>query len=519
MESNSRTQNSVFNVSSNLIIYMIKTFLNFIARTIFIRVLGELYLGVNGLLTNILSMLSLAEMGFSVAISFGLYKPLAEKDNKQISALMTFFKKVYNVVGVIIIVVGIVLYFFIDKLIPEYKDLSNISIIYFLYLINTASTYFIAYKEILITANQKYYKLTKINIVFTVLLYTLQIIGLIIFKNFIVYLLIQFIVQILQKIWTNKFITKEYSQIDYNSKEEIQEKSYQNIKKNVKASFLHKIGDYCINGTDNIIISSFINVVTVGIYSNYTTIITMVNNIITMAYNNLTASVGNLLVKEKEKCLEVFLKLDFLAYLLYGFSGVVMLGVINEFITLWVGEKYLLQDITVLLICFNFFLAGTRLASNIVKTAAGLQNEDKYVPIIQSVVNLFISIILVKEIGINGVIIGTIISSILPCLYRPYIIYKKVFECGLSQYMCKYYFKYILVLIIDMIIIYFLSINIKLSGFLKLILLGIISSVIFVISIVIFFRKYKEYKYWYQILKEILTKLRKIILKLSKVKK
>lgn len=512
MKENSRTKNSVFNASSNLITYIIKTILSFVARTIFIKTLGELYLGVNGLLTNILSMLSLAELGVSAAISYSLYKPLAENNKEQISALMSFYKKVYNIVGCVIAVGGCILYLFLDKLIPEYKDLPNISIIYFLYLINTVSTYFVAYKEILITADQKYYKLTKINVTFTVLLYILQIIGLLIFKNFIVYLLIQFTTQILQKVFTNRFITKNYSDIDYNSKTKIEPEAYNLIKKNVKATFFHKIGDYCINGTDNIIISSFINVVTVGLYSNYTTIITMVNTIITMVYNNLTASVGNLLVKDKEKSLGVFLKLDFLAFMLYGFSSVILLGAINPFIQIWIGEKYVMHYITTILICFNFFFSGTRLASYVVKTAAGLQYADKFVPIIQSAINLVVSIALVQFWGIDGVIIGTIASSILPCLYRPYVIYKNVFKSKLRPYMIKYYFKYIIVTIINIGIIAFINNYIKFSGILGIILAIVISITIFGVSIMLCFRRYDEFKYWKELIKNI---MKKILMKLK----
>lgn len=509
MKENSRTKNTVFNISSNVLIYFIKTILSFITRTVFIKVLGELYLGVNGLLTNVLSMLSLAELGISSAISFSLYKPLAENDNKQVSILMSFFKKVYSIIGLIVFILGIILFFFLDKIIPEYNQIKNIGIIYFLYLINTVSTYYIAYKEILITADQKSYRLTKINVFFTSIFYIMQIIILLIFKNFISYLVVQFFIQIVQKIITNKFITKEYSEIDYNIKEKLPESTSNEIKKNVKAMFLHKIGDYCINGTDNIIISKFINVVTVGLYSNYLTLINMINAIITMIYNNITASFGNLLVREnKEKSLEIFKKLDFSAFILYSFCGILFANLGNIFINIWIGEKYLLDRVTVILLSFSFFFTGTRNASSVVRNAAGLYDKDKFVPIIQSIINLIISIVLSINMGINGVILGTIISSILPCFYRSYILYKNIFKDDYLKYLKEYYIKYILFFIFDLLLIVYVSNKIKINGILGLLVLVLVSIILYSIGIIIVFRNYKEFKYLKELFKNLLEKVK-----------
>ena len=509
MKDNSRTKNSIFNISSNISTYFIKIILSFITRTIFIKVLGELYLGVNGLLTNVLSMLSLAELGISSAISFSLYKPLAENDIRQISILMSFFKRVYSIIGCIVSLLGIILFFFLDKIIPEYNQIPNLDIIYFLYLINTVSTYYVAYKEILITADQKAYKLTKINIFFTSILYIIQIIVLLVFKNFIFYLLTQFFIQITQKIATNKFITKEYEKVDYNIKEKLSEDTSGEIKKNVKAMFLHKIGDYCINGTDNIIISTFINVVTVGLYSNYLTLINMINTIITMIYNNITASFGNLLVSNnKEKSLEVFKKLDFSAFILYSFFGILFANLGNIFIEIWIGNEYLLSQTTVVLLSFSFFFTGTRVASSVARNAAGLYDKDKFVPIIQSVINLVISIALSIYIGIDGVILGTIISSILPCFYRSYILYKNIFKKSYLTYLKEYYIKYILFFVFDVVLIVYISNKIAISGISGLLILTLLTIFIYLIGIIVVFKKYNEFKYLLDIVKNFLKKFK-----------
>lgn len=502
MKETGRTKNTVFNVSSNLIIYIIKNLLSFVLRTIFIKILGEMYLGVNGLLTNVLSMLSLAELGVSSAISFCLYKPLAKEDNKKVSSIMVFLKRAYELIGLLVLIFGIILYFFLGKIVKEYDSIPNLNIIYILYLINTVSTYYTAYKEILITADQKSYKLTKINIIFTILLYGVQIASLILFKSFIIYLVVQFLIQIVQKIITNYYITKQYKNINFKTTEKIDETTLYTIKKNVKAMVFHKVGDYCVNGTDNIIISQFINVGTVGLYSNYGMITSMLNSIIAIMYNNITASFGNLLVeKDNKKSLDTFKIIDFIGFIIYSFCGVMFSVLGTRFIQMWIGNKYILETPTVILIGFSFFFTGTRMASTVVRNASGLYNEDKWVPILQSVINLILSVIFVKMIGLSGVVLGTICSSILPNIYRIYILYKKVFKEKYSEYLFKYYIPYIIIFICILAISYSICNNIQILGVLGFLISFFITLIIYVTCVYMFFKKYKEFEYLKNIIK------------------
>ena len=243
----SRTKSSIFNVGTGIFNIITKTIITFITRTIFIRILGETYLGLNGLLTNILSMLSIAELGIGTAISFNLYKPIANKNYEKINKLMAFYKKSYKVIGIVILVSGSILIPFLNIILGDNINIENVYLIYILYLICTASTYFIGYKEVLIIADQKNYKLTKINFIFDILLNALQIIVLLISKNFIMYLVVQILIEYTRRIIINMFISKEYSNINFHSKEKLDEEDKNVLTKNVKAMFLHKIGDYCIN--------------------------------------------------------------------------------------------------------------------------------------------------------------------------------------------------------------------------------------------------------------------------------
>ena len=492
-----RTKKSFLNIGSNFFIMMVKTILTFVTRTVFIHYLGEEALGLNGLFTNVLSMLSLAELGVSTAINFSLYQPLSNKDNKKISELMSFYRKAYTVIGIVIGIVGIIIIPFLKYIINDINSIDNVYLIYILYLINTVSTYFIAYKETLINADQKNYKLAGIQFIGLVALNIFQIIFLIITKSFIVYLIIQFITLFIQRVVTNRYITKKYSNIDFNCKEKVEKKDLQIIIKNVKAMFLHKIGDYCINSTDNLIISAFINVATVGIYSNYLTIINLLNNFINMIYNGLGASLGNLVATESDdKKEEIFKKMNFIAFCIYGLCSVCMINVFNDFIKIWIGEKYCLSLSIVIMIVINFYLTGMRVPSSTMKSSAGLFDVDKYTPIIQSIINLVASIILVQKIGLIGVLIGTFISSIaIPSWQRPYLIYKYVLKRSSKGYFIEF-FKNIIILVF----FFFLALTINNliifnNLYIQFVLKGIITASIFVISIIIIYRKTDEFKY------------------------
>ena len=513
-----RTKNSLYNILSNVFVYFEKYVLTFIVRTIFIKTLGATYLGVNGLLSNVLSMLSLAELGIGTAISFNLYKPLAQKDAKTVSSLMTFYKKAYNIIGIIVALVGMIVFLFLNFIIKDAENIPHLKIIYILFLINTVSTYYTSYKEILIIADQKYYKLTKINVIYTFILNIFQIIVLIIFKNFIMYLIVQFFIQILQKLAINKKIGELYENVDFKSEEKISDNIMTEIKKNVRAMVVHKVGDYCINGTDNIIISSFINVIEVGIYSNYTMIVNAINSIIITIYNSMTASFGNLLVENNNiKAESTFRKLEFIEYILYSTFSMIFISSLNLVIELWIGKEYVFSEEVVWLISFNFFLTGTRMAITIVRNSAGEYDKDKYIPIFQSIINIVISILGAKKWGIFGVVLGTVISSVLPCIYRPYIIYKYVFKKDFKKYFVNTYLKYISVFVITSILI--INIKIKISNiYMRLIVNMCITIILQIIINIVIFKKTSEFDYCVKVLKDTCIKFIRKVQKNEKCK-
>ncbi|MBZ9636928.1 lipopolysaccharide biosynthesis protein [Clostridium sp. FP1] len=491
--------NIIFNLGSTFITYI----LSFVSRSIFIYTLGAQYLGVNGLFSNILMMLSLAELGIGTAINFSLYKPIAQKDNNKISTLMTFYRKAYSLIGCIVAVFGFILMFFLHYIIKDANTIENLRTIYLLYLFSTVSGYFLSYKTTLVSAYQKEYTLVPINVAMSAITILGQIVILMATKSFIYYLFVQIIFGFIQRIIINNVITKQYKDIDFKTKEKLPQSELNVIIKNVKAMFYHKIGDYCVNGTDNIVISTFVGIKAVGFYSNYTLLITTVNAIIMIIFNSTSASFGDLIAKEKpEKRLEKFRVLNFLGFCFFGFATICFYNLLNPFITLWIGNKYILDLSIIIPVIINYYLVGMRVSLGIVKSSGGVYAQDRFVPLIQAIVNLFFSIILVKYIGLAGVFWGTVISAFVPMIYRPYVVYKYIFETSCKKYLIQYT-QYLLVVVVNIFVTSALCKMLFLNaGWVNLIGRCFVCVVIPNLLIVVLFRKSYEFKQLINIVKE-----------------
>lgn len=503
-----RTKKSLNNIVFITLGNLINSILAFLCRTIFISVLGSTYLGVNGLIGNVLSMLSLTELGVSSAISFSLYKPLANNEEDKITSLMQFYKKAYRVIGFIVFGLGILIMPFLSFMIKGGEQIENLYLIYFIYLINTAYSYLFSYKRTLITADQKAYKLVPFTTGFKIFGIVLQILSLIIFKSFIVYLLAQMIGLFVENLAINRYLNKEYPILLRSDCEKVEKKELSVIVRNIKAMMIQKIGEFCINSTDNFIISYFINITMVGIYSNYLMIINIMSQFVMIFYSSITASLGNLIVTEsREKRFEIFKVIDFLSFWIYGFISVGFYNLMNSFIELWIGKEHLLSQEVVIVITLNYYLMGIMMSIISVKGAAGLYNEDKYVSIIQAIINLICSIVLVKYIGIIGVFLGTLISIlILPSWYRPLIVYKNIFKRSVIEYYARhilYFFIVIFSVFITSSIINYVTVNLTWINF---IINMIISFIIPNVLILLLFWRTEEMKYLRFIIKGIIKK-------------
>lgn len=479
-----RTLNTLKNVIGNFASNLSLNLLRFVSRIIFIKCLNEVYLGVNGLLSNVLGLLALSELGISTAINYSLYKPLEEKDENKIRSLMNFYKKAYTVIALVVTVAGIVLLPFLPHFIKDTTGIENLSIIYLIFLANMVIGYLFGYKRTLITADQKSYKITPFLIFFNFLTTILQIIVLLLFKHYIIYLLMQTICIILEHIFVNRYIEKEYPYIkNLKNSEKLDSDELGKIKTNVKALLMHQIGTYVFLSTDNLIISKFIGIVTVGIYSNYVLVVNMIKSFISTLTNNAIASVGNLIAsKDESRKYKVFKEMDFVCFVLYGVSSLCFITLFTPFIEFCFGSKFLLDDLTLYLIVFNHYVSGMNAVPIMFVSSSGLYDKDKYVPLIQSIVNLVISIVLAIKIGIAGVLIGTAVSNLFPYIIKPYIIHKHILHEKLSTYFKTAIKQFIVITITLLIILFIINLipvsNLILQMIINLAVTGIISLLI-----------------------------------------
>lgn len=504
----SRTEASIKNTSVSFIIQVGTILLNFVSRTVLIKTMGEQYLGINGLFGNILNMLSLAELGIGTTITYWLYEPMAKNDEERINVLMAVYSKIYNTLGIIILIVGIALTPFLNFFMKETPDIPHISFIYILYVIHMAMSYFVVYKSTLINVAQKNYVVNSIKFIISIITIIVQIIILLLFKNYIVYYSCSIISVLLGNIVVTVKAEKMFPFLKRKVKGKLTKAEKSELKKDISAIFSHNIGTFVLNSTDNIIISKFIGVIQVGLYSNYTMILHAVQKFLDLMFSSLTSSIGNLINStDKEKSYEIFKNIFFATCWLVGFCAVCLYILFNPFITLWLGERYVFDTYVVFFIVLNFYLTFIRRPANTFKHCAGLFRNDRFKPFIESAINLVSSIILAKRFGIGGVFMGTAISTITACLYvEPYILYKHFYNRNVAEYFVLL-FKYTLVTISATIIICALSAPINnttvFSFIYQMILCIIIPNSLFYIL----FRKTPEMQYFKEIVKKISKKI------------
>lgn len=434
-----RVKNSLINIGAGIANQMIITLLSFVSRTVFINTLGIEYLGINGLFTNILAMLTLAEAGLGVSIMYSLYKPVAENDYHKINVLMKFYRNTYMVIALFILVLGLAIMPFLNFIIND-SNVENVHLIYLIFLINTVAPYFYVHKNSFLNVSQKGYIVTGIYSVSSILSVLIKIAILHYTENYILYLIIDSFITIANSIILAIIVNKMYPYLKNKVKEKLDSGSRRDITKNVKAIVIQNIGNYLVFGTDNIIISSFVSVAAVGIYSNYNMLIEICRTFINQVFNNIYHSVGNLVAKESiDKVYSVYKTYRLVNFWLYSFSTIFLTILLEDFITLWIGLDFLMEEGLLLVLMAIFYERGMRNSITTVKTTAGIFHEDRFTPLCQAAINLIISILLVQRLGIIGVFIGTLVSALaFPFWRTPYLVYKKVFQKPVSHYFLIY---------------------------------------------------------------------------------
>lgn len=481
--SESRSKNVQRNILWGNVGSILSLFFSVISRSVFISYLGMEYLGVNGLFSNILGLLSFSELGIGTAMNYSLYKPIAENDGEKIKSLMRLYKRAYRIIAVVITVIGLAVLPFIPRLINSTQIYDDIYIYYLIFLFNTVSSYFVTYKYSYVSALQKEYIITNVNTLINFFIQIVQILIIVLTRNFFAYLLIQAILGLTQKIVTVYYLNRKFPILVEKDIKPLEKNEKKKIFSNVKALIVHKIGDASVHQTDNIIISVFVNTAMVGIVSNYIMIQNAVSRFTNIIFNSFTASFGNLIAEgDKDRQEKIFRQYNFIGFWIFGFITVAFISLSQQLMTLWgtiVGKNMLIDSVTMVLYFITIYLAGQSLTIYNFKIAAGIFNDDKWVAIIQAVVNLIVSIGAIKLIGLSGVYIGTIVQRMIPIIWRPIIVYKKQFNKSAILYFAsfiRYLFSTMLACIINCLLIHVLFAKVTIGSFIVMVFITLVTT-------------------------------------------
>lgn len=448
-----RTKNSILGIVSGFINKFVMLILPFFVKSIFINSLGMNYLGLNSLFVSLLNILNLAELGFSSAISFSMYKSIANNDNDEICALLNLFKRIYNIIGLVIFVLGIILMPFIPFLCKnDIPSDINIYIVYFIYLVNTSISYLMfAYKSSILTSHQKNYVINNINTIINVFLNLFQIIVLIVFKNYYMFVLLLLISTIIYNIMVSIYVSKKYP--SYISVGEVELNQKKDIYKKVKALFFYRIGGVVLSSIDSVVISHYLGLTILGKYNSYYYVITALFGFFQIFSNALLGGIGNSIVSDTvEKNSKDFFRLNFLLGWIVCFCTTCLLCLYQPFVKLWVGKENLFSIGVVICLCIYFYVWKMMEIVNLYKDAAGLWEYDKYRPIVASIFNLILNIVLVHFIGIYGIVISTIISILVIIFpWSSYILFDKYFKHGFLKYIKDYIINFLVTIIVCLV--------------------------------------------------------------------
>ncbi|MCI6091314.1 sugar translocase [bacterium] len=509
MSDRSRTEYSIINMTASVGGYVLNVLLSFICRMVFVRQLNSEYLGINGLFSNILSMLSLAELGIGTAMIYALYKPVAEDNHKKIAAYMKVYGISYKVIGIVIGIIGVALIPFLDVLVQEPPNIhGSITGLYLLFLFSTVSSYFFSYRSSILIANQKNYIVLAISYAVVIVQNIAQIVSLIVFENYTVYLVLQVVFVLLSNILISVTAVKQYPYIADKNTEKLSKQEIKILAKNIKALTVTKLSGILVNNTDNIVITYFNGLITTGVVSNYSLLANTINSLANQVFNSISASLGNLnaIGDEKHKY-QVFKALNLANFWIYGWAAIGIVVLSNDIIELFFGSSYVMEIEISVILAINFYMLGMQCVVGIYKSTMGLFRYGQYILLITAVLNLIGDVIFGYEYGVFGIFLATAVSRLFTnTWYEPMIIFKYGFHLKFRVYVIRYC-GYLALLIGTCTICFGISRLVLLSLVLRLIIKCVICIVIPNVIFLVAFYRLPEFKYLFSIICNVKEKI------------
>lgn len=433
-----KTGKSLRNLAVAVPAHFVQLAFSFIDRTVFVWVLSAEYLGLNGLFSGVLSMLSLAELGMGGAIAYALYAPLGAGDTALIQSIMALYRRLYRVVGVSILVLGLACVPFLPQLVKEMpRDMPLIELYFLLYVANVGISYFFSYKRTLIICDQRQYLSTAVSTASSVVASLLHMVVLLLTGSYLLYLVAGIAVSLGENIVISHMADRRYPYLRERDARPLPREVLGDIRRNVYAMLCHRIGAVVVYSTDELVISRFVGLASVGLYSNYVLLLSKAAGLLRLFFSSVLASVGALSLEEDKRHVErVLYRMLFLSFLMYAFCAVALVCLAGPLIALWLGRDYLLPEVTVAAIAVNFYLTGMRQTVLTFRDAAGVFWHDRYKALVEAALNLALSIPLAMRFGVCGVLLGAIASTLLvPFWFDAHILFKHLLGKGIAEYL------------------------------------------------------------------------------------
>ncbi len=493
----SRSENASRNVIWGVINSAISMLLPFLSRTALIYTLGVTYVGLSSLFSSILQMLSFTELGIGSTLIYSMYEPIASGDDDKVCSLLNFYKKAYRIIGIVVLLFGICIIPFLDKLIKS--DIpSDVSLYYLfiIYLLNNLVSYFVLpEKASLLIACQRADLNSRITIITKMLLNIGQIIALVLFRNYYCYSILLPITSVINNLISGKVAKRLYPQ--YYCKGKVEGNELNEIKKNVGGMMYQKIGNIVLSSVDAIVVSTFLGLKVLGVYNGYLYIITSLFGVLSVIQVAIIPSVGNSLVeRNREKNYADFRKFNFIYTWIVIVSATCLLCLYQPFMYLWVGKELMLDNEMVFLFVAYFFIFKWLDMINVYREAAGIWWQGRMYPLLAAIINLTTNIILVQIIGLLGILISTIVCLLTVHDTWGVVILKKYYfeeSMNLKTFYITQLF-YLLVSVIITVTIYSICSLIKIDALPTLLIRGIICLILTNLFLFILLRWTREFK-------------------------
>ena len=486
-----RTKRSLVNVTMSVVTNFIILFTAFAVQKTLVHTMGGEYNGLNGLFSSIISMMSLADLGLGTAIIYHMYRPVADQNYERINSLLRFYRTCYIAISGVILVIGITVSFFLPMLVGETSIHDNIYLIFALFLADCLCSYFLAYKRSLLYASQMNYIADLVYFAVYLLQNAAQIFVLIAFHNFILFLIVKSLGKCASNLILSLYIGRKFPYTRQKDTAPLDSETRQDIFRKVKGLLFHKLGKLCVTGSDSLVITGVLGLGMMNLYANYHLIIGGITSLLNKIFETLTNSVGDFLLdSQPARRLEVYRKIDFINFWFFGCVSAGMYAVLQPLM--------LLAVIWILVI--NFYLEGMRASVTTFKEAAGIFHEDRRIPLVEALVNLVLSILLARRMGISGVFLGTILSTGVVYFYSyPKYVCKPLFHMTCRQYIGQTLKHLALLLIILGITECFIRPMELWNPWLRFFAAGMTSVILFHIVFFVFYGKSTEMHYYIQL--------------------